>query len=1157
VSLRADAPVFVPSISGGEGVDVRPIIYPSNSKVDLHITRLGQTSFSGNRRSNYEDKAQSGRNNVNQTQSTHEKGRNSRHARSSRRVELNSKFEDRCNNSRRRRRNKAHDKIALRQSTAPPEDHPVNNRDQSSSGVVSLSASAFPALNPLISSRIVGPTEWSRSPNITIERNRKNSNEELKVAAFHQNGQHHQQCWQEGLEKLILSTPSKSTHQGVIVRKQILRRQESEDLKDKKNIDGEDGLVSLYCNEGEVKRSSQDDAGHAPRIEAVSRRPRINMDKLRDRWWDALAQKQLIVQFREELANVLERRRVDPLVFDDKWIERDQILCDNVEKPYIADANDHEKQAEEPLQLSSLLEHFLRASSGTIGGKNDDHNLQQLLSLSSKLNASNNSLCYQNTETFENVAWSLIEAAVNYNQPEILRRVLSKVDGTPPQVSIARRNPLMRAVELGHEECTSILLSNPGKRGNDLFRKDECGNNVLHYCCRGSGNQSILKLLLGNVLGSNKRKQQQLSKLLVATNDRLCTPFHEACRCKRVDFVEVLLNACNSSILCKILSTEDSDNQTPLLTAVASNACDVVLSLIMWRGNHALRSKRPPNYLCPEKLVKKDSIAKLNNLSQSACPLVWAARLGKLDMIDLLLQFGDQVRSYHVTDALNELVRSDAPDGVKLEGIELLIHANADPFKETSSATSGTFETCVSLATCSGSLSIVQRVVSSGKRALRNRQLSRRRDPNLQLQPESYFRTIESRENSEMKMAVNAALLQSLLLAYLDKAPINFAIADVLYENDGELDKDDLSRLRVAMKTRKLVLEPPLSSNLYVMAVYDYALVPNVAVGGTSMPKDLNYDRSHLAYNTLFLFNMPWLKTNTTVMCPWISGNTPCTRSLSLRREDEMVLTTNDGGRFKVHELIITQKSAKLDSAIRFGRMNSGERAADGVFELFVPIQTPFLQAMIQNFYHGSIFCWPTLTKDELCRFLLELMLVAEEFLCHDLMKEIEMRLLSSEPQKCFCWSCCDSVRIHPSHHPDSRMVQCMYCVNGISSLLTESRILDVLGLTECIGIPQYKLHLKPMGPNTRIEISSGQWTGWFDAEALSILKDSMTLAILCNFAKVRNGIADSIDVSMEGMDIESHKLVFLQLCLDNLLDNSLLIPFSERAFSKIQSRME
>jgi hypothetical protein len=147
---------------------------------------------------------------------------------------------------------------------------------------------------------------------------------------------------------------------------------------------------------------------------------------------------------------------------------------------------------------------------------------------------------------------------------------------------------------------------------------------------------SALRVLLSS---SNR---SHLMKVLSCKNRKGQTPLHVACKHGLVHVMDIFLSVCSSSLLAKLLHIHDDLNQTPLLAAVRFESTDVVMSLLMWRGNDQ---------------VWKDAATELSNVD--SCPLTCAASAGSIDMVLLLLEFMDPVAhnaSYTLDGSLHAAV---------------------------------------------------------------------------------------------------------------------------------------------------------------------------------------------------------------------------------------------------------------------------------------------------------------------------------------------------------------------------------------------------------------------------------------------------------------------------------------------------------------------
>ena len=344
----------------------------------------------------------------------------------------------------------------------------------------------------------------------------------------------------------------------------------------------------------------------------------------------------------------------------------------------------------------------------------------------------------------------------------------------------------------------------------------------------------------------------------------------------------------------------------------------------------------------------------------------------------------------------------------------------------------------------------------------------RRKDPLLRSQPESYFRLLEEKEDDVVSASVSAALVSSLFLLWQGKtSSLSYGrCALILYKrlstflsanSSRHLPQRALHWLANCISTRRL-LPPPITKNDATEGYYFEApliryRIPNIRAEGV----DVTW--SHV------LARLPWFPASG-VYCDW-------TRALpfhSLPRglaEDEFYLVIGDE-RLLAHKSIVSAKSGKLAAQIRFTMANSDKGRAGN--PLLVNVDLPLLVAkmLLCHCYHDSIaFGLPTLPLKH-CHQLLELALVAEEYICPSLLLEIEMRLLmpTSSPA-CICPHCCG---ISPEEQPDcpialkclEKAKQNQYCEpagvysyktsNFISSqggLITPDSAIDVLAVAQ------------------------------------------------------------------------------------------------------------
>jgi ankyrin repeat protein len=201
--------------------------------------------------------------------------------------------------------------------------------------------------------------------------------------------------------------------------------------------------------------------------------------------------------------------------------------------------------------------------------------------------------------------------------------------------------------EKGHEECLQLLLANSP---SVVLVKDAMGNNILHASCNLQVPLSTFQLVVDVVSSA------ALSKAALSRNALGETPLHIACKHGRIALVDAFLSSLNFSLLAKVLVVQDQQAQTPFLAAVGSGSADVVMGLLMWRGNN------------------HESISSKN----AKCPLAWAVRTRNVDTVLLLLvtnhiSSGDsnKTRRHNISvlcrsDSVNDVAKIRMPNDEEL-----------------------------------------------------------------------------------------------------------------------------------------------------------------------------------------------------------------------------------------------------------------------------------------------------------------------------------------------------------------------------------------------------------------------------------------------------------------------------------------------------------
>jgi len=636
---------------------------------------------------------------------------------------------------------------------------------------------------------------------------------------------------------------------------------------------------------------------------------------------------------------------------------------------------------------------------------------------------------------------SPLELAARLDRPTIISILLKARARDAGGLDIIRNEnitqSILTAAERGYEECLQVLLM---ESVVSVWTDSSSGNNLIHACCRGKAPISTLKLVLYMIMSTSSTSNNNLllSKLFLAKNEEGQTPLHIVCEQGRDDLLDMILSTQSLSLLSKLLLSQDKKKQTPFLAAIASGATDIVMNLLMWRGNNNCHN------------CFTSGLGEANKATP--CPLKWAVRSRNLEMVLLLLEFNDPSgKGYDLTEALRVAVR--LPEGCncsnhclanKSDLARVLIDAGANPCSPvTSSLTTLTDSSGIlSLAVEQEDASCLITMLDSHQNYLTRVQCARRRDPVLQKQPESFFSGIESREAAERTAAMRDALVTAMFFGYMASMSPASSRGSAFYDcclalqNRGaSLGTGGLERLKLSLSAN--CLKPSSEAPVVLGLTRVYKTRYQLTVDALSN------------FSQFFRMSLPWadFAHDESCMCGWILAQLSCptTRRL-LDRESpaDVVLISNEGSRFLAHSAVLSQKSDKLAAAIRFNSMAEGADNQNGVVEIKVNASSQLCRWMLQHIYHGSIVSQVPKNSVELSRSLCELMLVAEEFICPSLMQECEMRLLSAEPWRhCFCRFCTRQGRTETESKHGS------YQVIGPSASIRADTALDVLAVSQ------------------------------------------------------------------------------------------------------------
>jgi len=658
--------------------------------------------------------------------------------------------------------------------------------------------------------------------------------------------------------------------------------------------------------------------------------------------------------------------------------------------------------------------------------------------------------------------------------------------------------PIHMAAEDGREECLQILLAAGGS--SVALQRDSQGRNMLHYACCGDAPASTLRLIL-TVTGHSV-----VPKLLSGKNMRGQTPLHCICEQGRVDLLEVILSVASLTILTRMLSTLDVKRQTPLLSAVAAGSTDVVMSLLMWRGNNHT-SKGSTGY------------------AASPCPLVWAVRSKSVEMVLLLLEFNDPSgMGYDLTNALHVAVESTDSDS-RIELVRVLIGAGANPCSVDTLST----QSAIRVAAARPDSQTLVVLIDSYDYYLASVQDNRRRDHILQKQPESFFAGMESQENAERQLATRDSLVTSLFMGWQSSkcASAYHACSLVLYRRNVNLGCTGICRLHRSLLTKELALvaDVPTSRSYTYQTQY---------VHPTGRFNALKERENSLRYWSNGMRSMPWMHSPKDSRCTWIRSENYYSRQEDLL-EPDIVLLTEDGSRFLAHGAIISQKSAKLGAAVRFASMSDQSSEVTSLVEVQVSASSKVCRWMLEHIYHGSICSGLSSDRQECYQELIEVLLVAEEFICRSLVQECEMRLLASDVHRCFCCSCARAGSI------ENQLVDCHYLVDSPSCCVTVDSALDILAVAQhvrssCLEV-DYNLCVTKRDGVFASEIEQAEASMLQPMEAL---QETAICTILQDFNSVisssafRSQFEGDTVLPDENIDKNPHEWL-LQMCLQEL----------------------
>lgn len=621
----------------------------------------------------------------------------------------------------------------------------------------------------------------------------------------------------------------------------------------------------------------------------------------------------------------------------------------------------------------------------------------------------------QKTEFPLDTKLSLLHLAVVLGNPSLLHSLLSCASSSNlnfvtstfavDDLDDQKRTPIMLACELGFDDCIKVLLAFGSKMS---LRHQRTGDSALHIACR-FGEPSTVSAVLGSLRGKDdslnptKDKNNARQRLVCSRNRKNETSLHIACKRGRFDIVEVLLANSSSATANKALAAEDDHGHTPLLSAIVAGDEDIVMHLLTWRGNH--RGNVP---------FTRD------------CPLVLAVGTKSMDMFQLLLECRSLsiFESYDYSGALLKAIwcfQEREPEAHAF--IQILIEEGADPHLKVSVSESLIHDEdgdCIlgksplTLAAMRGSVHFVTEMLDAYSRVRRTQMTAMRCDPCLRAQSSDYFLSIEKKESDKVRDSCEDTLLKVLIASCEDRELSSRRLGCCLGLIRRDTSIDDFTFVRLLKGIRNNEPKQLPSTN----QALDPSMVEFEGQYGcstrTCTVANSPYYRPLVKDWSESLIALGWMRNSLSrdvISCPWFKKALKATRGDTSKDEiSEMCTFLVEGKRLKAHKSILIQKCVKLEAAIRFEEMKQNIENDNDNSVIEIALDLPLRQFcfLIQHCYHGSICSGLPSDLTACCQEILDLYLLSLEYLCPSLALECEMRLLSSDPYKCFCWNCCD-----------------------------------------------------------------------------------------------------------------------------------------------------
>jgi hypothetical protein len=572
-----------------------------------------------------------------------------------------------------------------------------------------------------------------------------------------------------------------------------------------------------------------------------------------------------------------------------------------------------------------------------------------------------------------------------------------------------------------------------------------------------------------------------------------------ACSHGRSDLVELILDFASLNLLSKVLAIQDGKRQTPLLAAIASTSTDAVMSLLMWSGNNNL------------------AIQKVE--ANTPSPLVWAVKVWRVETVVLLLDFFDSSENKDELDAALRLAvesrQGNKAAGVNMDIIRHLVKAGANPCSEVKKDKSSSLE----VAAHDHDEGTLRVLLDTFEDYLQTAMSTRRRNPTLQSQPESYFEGIESRERAQLRVALRDALVKGLESGWKSKAEaekIEYESCSILlFEKGAVLDAFGLDMLRGAFQ-KTCLSRLRESAEMHFSTRTSQPHFPGDAISVGRLRKGSVYTSDDVNHQSRVQWSIEGLS-----LC-WCSEAEhdhffdlhqigDCAKSKA--GDCDVVLVTDDGMKFEAHSVLLSARSAKFEAAYRFAHMQGASE--DARIEIIVPTTGNLCHLMLQHLYYDSIVTGLPEKPDQCCDVLLDLAVLAESMVCESLIQEVEVRLLSENPRACYCYSC-------------SRKGE--YSCFGPSTCVNAATVLDIIATAEHIDE-----FISGLSYRIRIPSPSSE-RGTLEFSPFGKLRQIASIECMSDFQRVVESEAFQSQLSDLSGEHSQFKRMLLRCCLEEFV---------------------